>query len=376
VALRAALIVDADSVGFGNPTHKLGKGVDKAGKACQNEAQQASVPRAFRVPFSFGPERVAMSASKRRGFTLIEMMVVIAIIGILASLLLVAIGPVRQLARQTQCANNLRNIGQGIIMYATKGSQRFPGSFEAGPRTNVNNNVPYPWTVTILPYIDEEARHREFTSFNANAAGHLNVTVVNGATSDAADYLNKFICPADADITGTGPELSYVANMGRDDIVHGQDARGTGVFHNRFGVANPVSLSMTQVKDGKSYTMLVTENIDAGNWNFTPSPLPLSTPAPPEYQVGVLWMIPTDANWAGKKPFNEGPYFTTPPDVTTARPSSRHTNVFNVVMCGGETRSVNQLINYDLWVKLMTPDGAKSNPQAIGLVTATQLDEQ
>lgn len=64
--------------------------------------------------------------NSRRAFTLLEMLVVIAIIGILAALLLPALARSKDKARTTQCTSNLRQLGLGMAMYFGDNDDKYP----------------------------------------------------------------------------------------------------------------------------------------------------------------------------------------------------------------------------------------------------------
>ncbi len=99
--------------------------------------------------------------AKRHGFTIIEMLVVIVIIGILMALMLPAINSAREAARRSNCASNLRQIGQAILgfeaakkMMPNGGEGTIHVGDQIGPLLDPTTHLPSPTgqRTTVVAY--------------------------------------------------------------------------------------------------------------------------------------------------------------------------------------------------------------------------------
>ena len=115
---------------------------------------------------------MSTNGHQQSGFTLVELLVVITIIGILISLLLPAVQSAREAARRVQCQNNLKQLGLGVLLhheaqgfFPTGGKYcRAIGDPDAGFRSYLDTNgsfagQPGGWLYNILPYIEQSAVH-------------------------------------------------------------------------------------------------------------------------------------------------------------------------------------------------------------------------
>lgn len=151
------------------------------------------------------PRRPKRSPSRhRRGYTLVELLVVISIIVALVGILMPAFQVARESSRRTQCLNNIRQVGQAIVGYDSATSS-LPGW-----RNRVGN---YPsttsWTVPILPQLGNQEAYDWFDKY-AVGADPINDKVVP-----------VFLCP-----TGAGDAAELDRAELRRQRRHGNRAHG------------------------------------------------------------------------------------------------------------------------------------------------------
>lgn len=122
------------------------------------------------------------------GFTLVELLVVIAIIGVLIALILPAVQAAREAARATQCKSHLKQLAMGVLTHHDARRRCPVGRFgEHGSPRGGPDVASWGWMAEILPYIEEKTR---FDQGDIPRATHRQSGVV-------ADRISLFLCPTD-----------------------------------------------------------------------------------------------------------------------------------------------------------------------------------
>jgi prepilin-type N-terminal cleavage/methylation domain-containing protein/prepilin-type processing-associated H-X9-DG protein len=96
------------------------------------------------------------------GFTLVELLVVIAIIGILIALLLPAIQAAREAARRSQCTNNMKQLGIGVLNYESARKKLPPPGQCDSTGSASTTYVIHSTATVILPYIEQQSVYNMF----------------------------------------------------------------------------------------------------------------------------------------------------------------------------------------------------------------------
>lgn len=167
---------------------------------------------------------------KRDAFTLVELLVVIALIGAIIALLLPAVQAARESARRTQCSSNLRQIGIGMVNFHDA-TRSFPSAYQSlpggvmGPIDGQTGDAGPGWTclVQILPFIEEKNLHESFNldlpSWNpANAQQALTPLPVYQCPSVSTDSSHYTVKDALGNPLAKFARTHYVANAGRQEV--------------------------------------------------------------------------------------------------------------------------------------------------------------
>ena len=147
-----------------------------------------------------------MKRSQHYGFTLVELLVVIAIIAILIALLLPAVQAAREAARRTQCINNLKQIGVALHNYHSAIGHFPPGAInyqghsdQINPGNFSEPQLGWAWSAYILPYLEGSTLTDEIdmTSTDRLAGGGVYWGGDGRNIEVAGTPVAVYLCPTD-----------------------------------------------------------------------------------------------------------------------------------------------------------------------------------
>jgi len=319
---------------------------------------------------------MSLVTKPRRGFTLVELLVVISIIASLIGLLLPAVQSAREAGRRNTCLNNISQLGKAIFLHDNELSG-LPGWRNAiRYTTNPNQQAVVGWPVKLFPYLERRDLFRLY---------EINDERVLGSVQGPA--ITLFVCPSSPPDSPSDPGIGYSANCGSGAAPGDSFAilAGDGVFFDAYG--NPgssqpgkkISLDAISGGDGTTTTIAFAEqngaNRQAANrWdlgrargvllgaNATAFPnlwpqacTPLVNQANGFVHRGIG--VDSSGDVTGPlKPVNP------PQSVLNAEwyPSSNHAGGICVTYCDGHTGFLKDTINSGVYAQLMTSNGLQS----------------
>jgi prepilin-type N-terminal cleavage/methylation domain-containing protein/prepilin-type processing-associated H-X9-DG protein len=309
---------------------------------------------------------VRRRSSQSRGFTLVELLVVIAIIATLVALLLPAVQSVREGARRTACANNLKQLG--LAAESHKASlQHFPtGGWDVNWLGSVDRGAdwrqPGGWAFTLLPFLDEQSVYElsgtDQAGFLAtNVPGYVcptrrgNGVINNLMRSDYAGNRGAWASSISGSIrtttfgaSGSTLPSSYPTDPATLDTL----AAGVfGVVASALNTAQAIPNGGTSVPTGgiifcgSALPPVKVRDGFANTYLFAEKYVPQS-----DYSVGADTGN-NHAAYVGDSPDNlrggqmpPSTDATLPDDAVRGTFGGPHPGVFNAVMCDGSVRSI------------------------------------
>jgi prepilin-type N-terminal cleavage/methylation domain-containing protein len=292
------------------------------------------------APYGFG----TFCCNHHRGFTLVELLVVITIIGILIALLLPAVQAAREAARRMSCSNNLKQIGLALHMHHDAKDCLPDGwtGYDAAGKPLFNGPTGWGWAAHILPYLEQANVH--------DGLMRLDLSVYDPANQLAREMvLGVYRCPSDSseptcDLGGYKVAASnYVGVFGAGElheaveaVAGGGQCLGDGTFYHNS------RLNFREIRDGLSMTFLVGERaVKEEHFYSTWVGLFPSAPHPPARIVGEAHSPP---NAVSDEPHNF---------------SSYHTMGTHFLLADGSVRLISQYIDLGTYHALCTRAGGE-----------------
>ena len=199
-----------------------------------------------------------MRRPARPAFTLVELLVCLAVIALLVALLLPAVQSAREASRRAACANNLHQLGLALQNYVARNAV-FPFDLIDLSRAKFSNTGKILYYSALTRLLPELEQGPLFDSINYSLEiypnGHRGINVANLTCSGTK--LAMFLCPSDS--AGlAGPGSNYRANYGigptPGTTVETYDS-GTGIF------THPGVIAPASVTDGLSQTAAFCERV-------------------------------------------------------------------------------------------------------------------
>jgi prepilin-type processing-associated H-X9-DG protein/prepilin-type N-terminal cleavage/methylation domain-containing protein len=194
--------------------------------------------------------------TRRPAYSLIELLVAVAIVGVLVGLVLSAVGMVRHRAAQVRCSDNLRQIGLALQNYHAAHGQLPPGCSVQDGKADYLHMA---WSARLLPYLEQQALWQQAVA----AYGQATFFEDPPHHEVLGTALPAFACPAD-------PDAAVPHDFGpfRVGLTSYLGVAGTDLYHLTGVLYVDSKVRLTDIADGASNTLAVGERPPSDDRRF------------------------------------------------------------------------------------------------------------